>query len=156
MGLICASPQFLMAFDAKNEYARLPFDLNRLIIIFITATIFVNLVLIYFYRVLWKANREIQSKNNEIQDLNKNLENTVHERTQQLQERNQRLQAYAYTNAHILRAPLSRILGLLNLMYKSEDPEEARKIKQHLEESARELDHVIRQSSVELERNTDK
>lgn len=145
-----------MAFDAKNEYARLPFDLNRLIIIFITATIFVNLVLIYFYRVLWKANREIQSKNNEIQDLNKNLENTVHERTQQLQERNQRLQAYAYTNAHILRAPLSRILGLLNLMYKSEDPEEARKIKQHLEESARELDHVIRQSSVELERNTDK
>ncbi|MCU0419265.1 MAG: hypothetical protein MUC38_06360 [Cyclobacteriaceae bacterium] len=152
--LIFTSPQFLLFFDTKKTYATLPFAQDNMIVIFITTSIFANLILIYFYRILWAANLEVQNKNEEIRNLNKGLEDIVQERTQQLRERNQRLQAYAYTNAHILRAPLSRILGLLNLMYKSEDPEEAKRIKQHLEESARELDQVIRQSSVELERNT--
>lgn len=147
---------FLKYYDKNQFYNDLGFHLESLRNLNIVFWVFLNLMLISLYRVLRSANEEIQLKNQEIEKLNQDLQAKVNERTQQLQERNQRLQAYAYTNAHILRAPLSRILGLLNLMYKSEDPEEAKKIKQHLEESARELDNVIRQSSAELERNTDK
>jgi signal transduction histidine kinase len=52
----------------------------------------------------------------EIESINSNLEQIIHERTRQIEDTNKALSEYAFINAHMLRAPLSRIIGLSDLM----------------------------------------
>jgi len=52
----------------------------------------------------------------EIESINNNLEQLIHEQTQQIEDHNKSLSEYAFINAHMLRAPLSRIIGLTDLM----------------------------------------
>jgi signal transduction histidine kinase len=146
---------FLVSFDTQSSFADLPLNPGQLRFIFVNCWIFVNLSLIYVYRISWKIYKKLEEKNEIIERMNHDLEARVEKRTAQLQERNERLRAYAFTNAHIIRAPVSRILGLLNLMHRSENPAEAQEIKRYLEESATELDRVIRQSSIDLEKDSD-
>lgn len=56
----------------------------------------------------------IQQK--EIQRIKTNLEQLVGEHTTMLEEKNKQLADYAYDNAHIVRAPLSNILGILDIL----------------------------------------
>jgi signal transduction histidine kinase len=61
-------------------------------------------------------NQEIESYNEGINYLNQQLELLVEERTNQLEKQNQQLLHYAFYNAHKVRAPLARILGLIQLL----------------------------------------
>ncbi|MCS7019083.1 MAG: GAF domain-containing protein [Cytophagales bacterium] len=61
-------------------------------------------------------NEELNALNEELQTINDTLEARVEERTRQLEIQNQQLREYAFINAHLLRAPLARIRGLLYLM----------------------------------------
>jgi len=88
--------------------------------------------------------------NEDLQELNRNLEVRIDQRTQQLTIQNQRLIEYAFVNAHKLRAPISSILGLINLMDQA-TPEEYTAIFEHLKTCGIQLDNITRQISRDLE-----
>lgn len=143
---------FLGYYDTQEYYTTLPLNRYQITTIFVMCWVFINLTLIYVYRIYWQTYRKLQQKSDEIAKLNTELELRVKQRTQQLQERNERLRAYAFMNAHIIRAPLSRILGLVNLLKNdNHDPKEEPAIRDYLQKSARELDEIIRSTSADLE-----
>ncbi|MBX2967304.1 MAG: tetratricopeptide repeat-containing sensor histidine kinase [Cyclobacteriaceae bacterium] len=88
--------------------------------------------------------------NEELQQLNKTLEDRIEERTQQLSLQNQKLTEYTFVNAHKLRAPVSSILGLINLM-EQVGPTEKEIILNHLKTCSEQLDLITRQISRTLE-----
>lgn len=88
--------------------------------------------------------------NDELQELNKNLEARIEQRTQQLTVQNQKLTEYTFVNAHKLRAPISSILGLINLIERS-SPDEYTTILAHLKTCGKQLDTITRQISSNLE-----
>jgi len=120
--------------------------------------VFVNLTLMYVYRINWNAYKDSQNKNEIIEKLNRELESKVELRTKMLREQNAKLMEYAFVNAHVLRAPVSRILGLVNLLIRSETPRPTadKEIIKHLDESSKELDSVVRNLSLTLQESRDK
>lgn len=88
-------------------------------------------------------NEEIMQQQHQIEQINTSLEQTVKERTEQLEDQNKKLLEYAYFNAHKVRGPLARILGLTYLVQKSPNDNPIEMI-ERIEVSALELDKVIR------------
>jgi len=84
-------------------------------------------------------------KQEEITRANESLEQRVKDRTHELEAQNLQLAEYAYINSHLLRAPLSRLLGLVNLLRYTQvaDPEKELIIG-HIKTSGEELDEVVR------------
>ena len=60
-------------------------------------------------------NNLLTLKQQEILELNEQLEGKVKQRTEQLELRNRLLEEYAFYNAHVLRAPLCSLQGLVGL-----------------------------------------
>lgn len=120
-------------------------------------TIFFNLVLIYVFRINGKffdlqqkqhetivnQNRQLSETRLKLELANNELENRVRERTLELLQQNTRLTDYAFLHAHVLRAPVSRMRGLLNLMDLSSDPAEEKKVRDMLSQTMKELDDTI-------------
>lgn len=86
---------------------------------------------------------ELRRANKEITVMNNNLELIVNRRTAELKRRNKQLKEYLSSNSHIVRAPLARILGLVDL-YDSADTENLDFINKSLFDSATELDNALR------------
>lgn len=66
---------------------------------------------------------------------------------------NSKLREIAWTQSHVIRAPLARLMGLLELYKLSpeEDPEERDFCMQEIDNSAQELDRIIREISAKTE-----
>jgi signal transduction histidine kinase len=110
------------------------------------------------------ANVELISKANEIEaqheeliqsheslnELNRNLEKMVMERTQKVHDQNQMLLKYTYTNAHHLRGPVARLLGLINV-HKLDPNPDYNFFMSKMEDQAMEIDNVVKQINEELE-----
>lgn len=79
------------------------------------------------------------------------LEEKVASRTLVLREQNKRLTEYAFFNSHILRAPVSRIRGLLSLLTMKIDWEEEQKVRVLLAASMNELDLAIKSINEKLD-----
>lgn len=60
-------------------------------------------------------NEELVQSQENLYQLNNHLESIVEARTQEVTRQNERLIRYAYTNAHHLRGPVARLLGLTQL-----------------------------------------
>ncbi len=83
-------------------------------------------------------------KQSEIIQINESLETRVKQRTEELEKQNHQLAEYAYINSHLLRAPLSRLLGLVNLVRYSEIAgTEREQIIQQIQVAGSELDEVV-------------
>ncbi len=92
---------------------------------------------------LLTQNEQIKEQKAEVEKLNNDLNNLIEQRTREVETRNKMLGEYAFVNAHVLRGPLSRVLGLLNLMQleqKNYSPEKVKEV--HL--AAKEMDLIIR------------
>lgn len=87
------------------------------------------------------SKRREYEKNIEL--LNQSLEARVQERTYELMNQNKQLEEYAFINSHLLRAPLSRILGLVQLVEKSNVTDYDKMILYYLKRASEELDDVI-------------
>lgn len=105
-----------------------------------------------------KQNSEIESQakqlrqlNEELQSLNKNLELRINERTQQLINQNKKLAAYAYANAHLLRAPVASILGLIDLLERVTLAPDDQALVLYLQKCAKELDAITKTLGKNLE-----
>lgn len=88
--------------------------------------------------------------NEDLRRLNEMLEIKVAERTKGLKEKNEQLTEYAFVNSHLLRAPLSRILGISQLLQANSSKEDLDLINA-MKNSADELDAIIRRINVLLD-----
>jgi HAMP domain-containing protein len=79
----------------------------------------------------------------EISEINNNLEQLVRERTEELAYQNKRLAEYAFTNAHKLRGPLTRIMGLINIINIAPTIEEKLVYMDLLNEAGKQLDQIV-------------
>jgi hypothetical protein len=167
------SSDFLLAYDRSREpVVPLVRSVTLLKVTFGMLWIFVNTVIAYalktnsdFYALLEeqrdlvgkqrsmlqsrneelsKANNELLILNKRVFELNEVLEHRVTERTVELTSRNKILSDYAHMNAHLLRTPVTRIMGLIDLLRITEDPEEKKKVHEILLASAEDLDKVVR------------
>jgi hypothetical protein len=82
--------------------------------------------------------------------LNTHLEGIIHERTAKIQIQNETLLKYSYTNAHHLRGPVARLLGLASI-YKLDGDMNVSFIISKMEEQAYEIDEVVKKINTELE-----
>ncbi len=88
--------------------------------------------------------RTIQMQAEELQTYNDSLEEMVNARTNDLKLKNQILEDHAFFNSHMLRKPVSNILGLIQLFDLRPDDISKREIFDTLKVSARNLDGYIR------------
>ncbi len=108
----------------------------------------------------WRAHHLLRLKNEtlsmqqrEILLLNENLEVLVEKRTKALKERGERLERYATMNAHNVRGPVARLLGLKHLFERNdgfENEEEKKTALKALSDNIEELDAIIRKINEEL------
>jgi hypothetical protein len=97
----------------------------------------------------------LEAKQREITEINGSLERKVRERTLELNERNKLLTDFAFTNAHIIRGPICRLLGLQNLLTATTDADEIGKIAEYMNISVSDLDNITRKTSAELNKLID-
>lgn len=93
------------------------------------------------------VNEELASVNDTLKAVNNNLEDTVKKRTEELETQNKQLTEYAFINSHLLRAPLSRILGLSQLISKEVTSVKEQELVDALTRSTNEMDSIIRKIS---------
>lgn len=87
---------------------------------------------------------ELEKVNGEMKNMNESLEVLVKERTQKIESQNKKLRDYAFSNSHEVRAPLSNLLGLINISkIEGMTPEEQEEIIEKIYISALDLDSVI-------------
>lgn len=95
-------------------------------------------------------NEELMQMQDNLNSLNTELERMVHERTSKIQLQNQALVKYSYANAHHLRGPIARLLGLANVYHTHSNlPPDF--IIERMVEQAHEIDSVVKQINVDLE-----
>lgn len=94
--------------------------------------------------------KKLRQQSKEIAAMNEKLEQRVQERTLELENQNKKLSEYAFINAHVLRSPVSKIMGLLNLMEvdKTSDP---KAVMGYLKTSCTELDTVVKKITIALD-----
>ncbi|MEN7548220.1 hypothetical protein AAG747_09885 [Rapidithrix thailandica] len=87
---------------------------------------------------------ELSNQNEYISQMNIDLEKKVMEHTLDLRVKNKQLEEYAYFNAHNVRGPLARLLGLINLLNYGIADLHNDGILEKIQITAQELDEVIK------------
>lgn len=95
-------------------------------------------------------NAELESQQAKIEMINNNLESIVSEHTRKIQEKNKELSEYAFINAHLVRAPLCRIMGLVNLIEMEHGQQASRSDLQDIAQIAGEIDLIVRKINEKL------
>lgn len=125
----------------------------------------IALLYYYYYRNKSRANSELKELNDQIvmqreelrmanekiRSINENLESLVKQRSDHIEFQNQQLTEYAFFNAHKVRGPLARILGIINLLKINPEWLESDNLIEKLEEASRELDFSIKEINGILE-----
>jgi PAS domain-containing protein len=102
-----------------------------------------NQLLNFQQREIFEINEKLSLQAEEIRAINESLETRVKERTLVLEEKNKQLAEYAFINSHVLRAPVSTMLGLINLIRYANMSDDDKKIYHHLLDTARVLDNIV-------------
>jgi len=100
---------------------------------------------------LQKTQEELIDKNEEYEAINRNLEDLVKERTRVIDSKNRQIIDYANINAHKVRGPLARIMGLINISSYSENPQDLKDIFEKLKLPSEELNIIIEEINRTLE-----
>ncbi|HOX83809.1 MAG TPA: hypothetical protein PLS08_12325, partial [Chryseolinea sp.] len=96
-------------------------------------------------------NEELMQSQENLAQLNNHLEAIVQERTQKVNRQNEQLISYAYSNAHHVRGPVARVLGLIQLT-KMQTELDYPELFQKIEEQTKEIDEVVKRINKELEK----
>lgn len=117
------------------------------------------------HELLEKQKLLVEEKNKDIGIINQSLENKVKQRTFELEEtvknlinQNNDLEQFSYIVSHNMRAPVARILGLINLLDSSVgEGEERAQLMEYLKESTIGLDEIIHDLSqiIDLRRGSE-
>ena len=103
-------------------------------------------------REIQMKTEEINAQAEEIRGINENLEMLVQERTRELEKKNKALEESAFIIAHELRAPVASILGLINLISKTELDSKEKEIVNHMNDSAEKLNSIVRTITKAIEK----
>lgn len=95
-------------------------------------------------------NEELSKSQSTLNLMNENLEELVGKKTQNIKRQNEVLTKYAYTNAHHVRGPVARILGLIYLS-KIEKEVNYPLLFEKIENETNQIDNIIRSISSDLE-----
>jgi signal transduction histidine kinase len=102
---------------------------------------------------LISVNEELKSSNESIKELNENLEQMVKQRTVKINDQLNQLSKYVHMNSHEVRAPLARMLGLMQLIkHKDTAADQKAELIDMLYHSSNELDIVIKEMNRLLEK----
>jgi len=102
---------------------------------------------------LVSLNEELKSSNESIKELNESLELMVKERTEKINDQLKILSKYAHMNSHQVRAPLARMLGLMQLIkHTNTPPDQKPALIDMLYDASNELDNVIKEMNGLLEK----
>jgi signal transduction histidine kinase len=96
-------------------------------------------------------NRELTRSRQDLIKLNQQLERMVDEKARDIRRQNEILANYAFTNAHKLRGPVARILGLINVS-RLETGLDFSWFFTKMEAETRDIDRVIRSVSEDLDK----
>ncbi len=110
-----------------------------------------NIELIEKSNEIETQNEELVLSQENLYQLNAHLESLVEERTREVQKQNEQLIRYAYSNAHHVRGPVARVLGLIQLS-KMETSLDYPFLFQKIEEQTKEIDEVVKGINKELEK----
>lgn len=99
------------------------------------------------------AEQTIKAQRNEIEAINKGLEARIDARTAKLVEKNLQLSEFAFMHAHVLRAPICRILGLGSLLDLKlvETEEEKKDVINRIIENTKELETNLKDITKKLD-----
>lgn len=97
-------------------------------------------------------NEKLIDAQNSLSALNQDLEKVVNERTAKIQIQNEILLRYSYANAHHLRGPVARLLGLASI-YKLDPNLSPDFFIEKMVDQANEIDAVVKQINSDLELN---
>ncbi len=100
-------------------------------------------------------NEELSALNEELKITNESLEVAVQHRTSALEKQNKQLSEYAFINSHLLRAPLSRILGLTYIISKEKLDIKDSSLLNALTTASQDLDSIVRKISALLYKRED-
>lgn len=120
-----------LAYAIKKEYANFQHEIEK-----------VN-------KELSTSNEELQSANEEITILNEQLEEEVQRKSSEAHDRRLRLIHYASKNAHEVRAPLVRIMGVMEIL-RMETPKntaELRYLIHLIDSNAKEMNSILTEIS---------
>lgn len=92
---------------------------------------------------LEETQEELIAKNEQYEEINRNLEALVKERTKLIDSKNKQIIDYANINAHKVRGPLARIMGLINVSHFSRNPDDLKDIFEKLGPPSEELNLII-------------
>jgi signal transduction histidine kinase len=175
-GIAFGSVHGIFIYQFINPQLRFSEKLNDLVTVAVTYSILYIIIAYATYVIkssydrihqyLRETNQELQQKANEIASqndellkmhnnlntLNTHLEQIVNERTEKIQQQNVILLKYSYTNAHHLRGPVARLLGLVNVYNLNPKPD-PNFIIEKMADQAHEIDTVIKQINVDLDKN---
>ncbi|WP_420580838.1 histidine kinase dimerization/phospho-acceptor domain-containing protein [Reichenbachiella sp.] len=90
--------------------------------------------------------------NDKLHKMNLNLDELAIQRSERIKEQLNTINTYALMNSHQLRAPLSNILGLVGLLKKDKEEEERLQLIDNLDQSAVQLDEIIKEMNELLEK----
>jgi len=97
------------------------------------------------HQELVEIHEELKAQNHKIEQLNNLLEVKVQERTEKLSQRNSALEKYASYNSHVLRAPITRLIGLTQLLELEQNLNERKKLEQLIFKSSNELEKITKE-----------
>jgi signal transduction histidine kinase len=120
-----------LAYAIKKEYANFQYEVEKA------------------NKELSTSNEELQSANEEITLLNEQLEEEVQRKSSEAHERRLRLIHYASKNAHEVRAPLVRIMGVMEILRMEipQDPAELRYLIHLIDSNAKEMNSILTEIS---------
>ena len=120
-------------------------------IVGVATLIIISLILYFSLKQKRQDNKLIAKKNEKIKLINESLEQRVEERTMKVKQQNEKLRSYAFSNSHEVRAPLSRLMGLVNMWNKKNKTIEERDfLVENISKSAVELDDIVRKLNDQL------
>jgi signal transduction histidine kinase len=175
-GITCLAVNAIFLIQFLNPHLRFSQKMNDMVTVTITYSI-LYFILAYaagflkssydkIHQYLKETNEELKLKADEISDqnnellkahntlnaMNAHLEEIVNERTDKIKLQNEILYKYSYTNAHHLRGPVARLLGLVNVYNLNPKPD-PNFIIEKMADQAHEIDTVIKQINIDLDAN---
>ena len=144
----------------------LPTDLNEIAIVWVYLSIVIVFLFYIFgstyslYRNKVEAmNQDLKSSKEDLEEvheefiaINSNLENEINKRTNQLRSQNFKLADHAFDNAHIIRAPLSSVIGLVHLIKENQnDKEQVKEMTDMLEIASKQLEEAVKKVNNRIE-----
>jgi tetratricopeptide (TPR) repeat protein len=129
--------ELLKSVEAENKAVIDRQNLQRILLII--TVVFISV----FLFLQWRNSKQIAR-------MNETLEQRVRDRTKELENQNKQLSEYAFINSHLLRSPVAKILGLINILESNPQTDE-KEIKAYLKQSCEELDAIVKKITIALD-----